>query len=67
MWIYLTQPVTYALAGFEINELEPWQEKGEEWRRLHLGWPGNLATHSREQTLYVGADGLLRRHDYDAR
>ena len=65
MWTYLTQPFTYALPGFEIRELEPWQEEGEEWRRLHLVWPNNLATHSSEQTLYVGADGLLRRHDYD--
>jgi len=65
MWTYLTQPFTYALPGFEIRELEPWQEEGEEWRRLHLVWPNNVATHSSEQTLYVGADGLLRRHDYD--
>jgi hypothetical protein len=28
-------------------------------------WPGHLATHSTEQTLYVGNDGLFRRHDYD--
>jgi hypothetical protein len=28
-------------------------------------WPGYLATHSTEQTLYVGEDGLFRRHDYD--
>ena len=28
-------------------------------------WPSNLATHSTEQTLYVGEDGLIRRHDYD--
>jgi hypothetical protein len=34
-------------------------------RRLHVVWPHYLATHSREQTLYVGPDGLLRRHDYD--
>jgi hypothetical protein len=65
MWTYLTQPFTYALPGFEISELDPWQEKGEEWRRLHLVWPSNLATHSNEQTLYIGSDGLLRRHDYD--
>jgi hypothetical protein len=27
--------------------------------------PGYLATHSTEQTLYVGSDSLFRRHDYD--
>ena len=28
-------------------------------------WPAYLATHSTEQTLYVGDDGLFRRHDYE--
>jgi hypothetical protein len=65
MWTYLTQPFTFALPGFETAELDPWQEAGEEWRRLHVTWPGYLATHSTEQTLYVGSDGLFRRHDYD--
>jgi hypothetical protein len=65
MWTYLTQPFTYALPGFETSELDSWQEKGEEWRRLHVVWPSYLATHSTEQTLYVGTDGLFRRHDYD--
>jgi hypothetical protein len=65
MWTYLTQPFTYALPGFEISELKPWQEKGEEWRRLRVVWPSSLTTHSSEQTLYIGADGLLWRHDYD--
>jgi hypothetical protein len=65
MWTYLTQPFTFALSGFETSELDPWQEDGEEWRRLRVVWPTYLATHSTEQTLYVGADGLFRRHDYD--
>jgi len=65
MWTYLTQPFTFALPGFETAELDPWQEAGEEWRRLRVVWPSYLATHSTEQTLYVGGDGLFRRHDYD--
>jgi len=65
MWTYLTQPFTFALRGFETNELDPRQEEGEEWRRLHVVWPSYLATHSTEQTLYFGKDGLIRRHDYD--
>ena len=65
MWTYLTQPFTLALPGFETAELDPWQEAGEEWRRLRVVWPSYLATHSTEQTLYVGGDGLFRRHDYD--
>jgi hypothetical protein len=65
MWTYLTQPFTFALPGFETSELEPWRENGEAWRRLHVVWPSYLATHSTEQTLYIGSDGLFRRHDYD--
>ena len=65
MWTYLTQPFTFALPGFQTAELDPWQENGESWRRLHVTWPDYLATHSAGQTLYVGADGLFRRHDYD--
>jgi hypothetical protein len=65
MWTYLTQPFTFALPGFAATELDPWQEEGERWRRLHVVWPSSLATHSTEQTLYVGSDGLFRRHDYD--
>jgi len=65
MWTYLTQPFTFTLPGFETSELDPWQEDGEEWRRLRVVWPSYLATHSTEQTLYIGGDGLFRRHDYD--
>jgi hypothetical protein len=65
MWTYLTQPFTFALDGFKTSELDPWHEAGEEWRRLHVVWPHCLATHTTEQTLYVGPDGLFRRHDYD--
>lgn len=65
MWTYLTQPFTFALDRFRTTELDPWHEAGEEWRRLRVVWPHYLATHSTEQTLYIGADGLFRRHDYD--
>ena len=65
MWTYLTQPFIFARTGFQTAELGPWHENGEEWRRLQVTWPDDLATHCAEQTLYVGADGLFRRHDYD--
>ncbi len=46
MWTYLTQPFTFTLPGFETSELGRWEEKGEQWRRLHVRWPSYLATHS---------------------
>lgn len=65
MWTYLTMPFLLAEDGVESHEIEPWDEKGESWRRLRIRFPETIATHSTEQTLYVGADGLLKRHDYN--
>jgi hypothetical protein len=64
MWTYLTQPFLYTYPGFETEEIEPWQEDGEVWRRLKVFFPERIASHTREQISYFGPDGLLRRHDY---
>ena len=65
MWTYLTQPFTFTQPGFETTELEPWQERGEQWRRLRVTWPGRLLSLAPVLTVYVGDDGLIRREDYD--
>lgn len=65
MWTYLNMPFLLAEDGVESTAIGAWQEKGETWQRLHVRFPANIATHSTEQTLYIGDDGLLRRHDYD--
>jgi hypothetical protein len=64
LWTYLTIPFLYTYPGFATEEIAPWQEDGEEWRRLKAVFPDNIASHSREQVSYFGADGLLRRHEY---
>jgi len=64
MWTYLTVPFCLTWAGFAAREIEPWQEQGEIWRRLEVTFPPSIASHSTEQTFYIGDDGLLRRHDY---
>jgi hypothetical protein len=64
MWTYLTTPFFMAMPGFEVTEIEPWAEAGERWRGLRVRFPDPIASHSREQDFYFGADGLLRRHDY---
>ena len=46
------------------EELVPWEESGDEWRRLKVIFRANVASHTREQISYFGPDGLLRRHDY---
>jgi hypothetical protein len=64
MWTYLNTPFLLAKPGVESEELEPWQEAGETWRRLQVRFPSDIATHSTEQTLYFDQKGLLKRHDY---
>jgi hypothetical protein len=66
MWTYLTTPFLFTMDGVATEELEPWRENGEVWRRLKVTFPHSIATHSTVQTFYLGSDGLLRRHDYDA-
>ena len=65
MWTYLTVPFCLTWPGFEVAEIEPWQEQHETWQRLWVRFPQSIASHSTEQAFYFGADGLLRRHDYE--
>jgi len=65
LWTYLTTPFLYAYPGFASEEIEPWQEDGEVWRRLKVTFPTHIATHTRQQVTHFGPDGLVRRHDYE--
>jgi hypothetical protein len=64
LWTYLTTPFLYTYPGFITEEIAPWQENGETWRRLKVTFPNYIASHTKEQISYFGPDGLLRRHDY---
>jgi len=64
MWTYLNLPFLALYEGVEVEELPIWHENGEAWRPLRLTFSDKFATHSKVQTIYVGDDGLLRRHDY---
>ena len=64
LWTYLTIPFLYTYPGFYTEELTPWEENGEQWRRLKAIFPDKISSHTREQISYFGPDGLLRRHDY---
>jgi hypothetical protein len=65
MWTYLNAPFLFALPGVEAEEIQPWKENTETWRRLKVTFPASIATHSAEQTFYFDQKGLLKRHDYD--
>lgn len=65
-WSYLTAPFIFTSPGFQVQEIEPWKEGADTWRRLLVTFPDWIRTHSRQQTFYFDADGLLRRLDYTA-
>ncbi|PZF62118.1 hypothetical protein DEI92_00980 [Curtobacterium sp. MCBD17_034] len=64
MWTYLAEPVALRVPGTIVEEGGQWHEDGESWRVLHVTYPAGVATHSAQQTLYIDADGLIRRRDY---
>jgi len=65
MWTYLSEPISLTFPGVLTEEIEPWTEDGQKYRRLKVTYPPSIATHSTEQVLYVDDDGLLRRRDYN--
>jgi hypothetical protein len=66
LWNYISTPFLFLRDGFELNEVEPWEENGERWRRLRVRFPAGIPTHSRDQDFYFDDAGLLRRLDYTA-
>jgi hypothetical protein len=66
MWNYVAAPFMLASEGVETEEIEPWDENGEIWRRLQARFPSHLHTHCEVQTFHIDRDGLLRRMDYVA-
>lgn len=66
MWNYLTTPFVFALPGFQTEEMEPWDENGEQRRRLRVVFPDHVATHCPEQIFHVNGEGLICRVDYSA-
>lgn len=63
-WNYLTAPFIFTWPGFEIEEIDPWDEGEETWRRLKVQFSPDVPTHSREQIFYFDSAGLIRRQDY---
>ena len=64
LWNYLTEPFPFTYPGVEAREIEPWQENGETWLRLHVTFPPSIATHNPEQVFYYDRDFMQRRMDY---
>ena len=65
-WNYLTIPFIFTYPGFVTEEITPWEEAGETWRRLKVQFSPDIPTHCPQQTFYFDEKGLLRRQDYEA-
>lgn len=63
-WNYLTAPDLLTRDGVTVTEGRTCQESGRRLRRLQATFPDGMNTHCRQQTFYVDAEGLIRRHDF---
>jgi hypothetical protein len=65
IWNYLTTPFLLTRPDVEVEELPPWHEHSELWRRLRARFPPDILTHSAEQVFYFDENSLQRRTDHD--
>jgi hypothetical protein len=65
-WNYLVTPFLFTGESFLTEELSPWRENEETWRRLKVVFPPHIATHCTEQVFYFDESGHERRVDYEA-
>jgi hypothetical protein len=63
-WNYLTSPFTLTRPGIRTEELPPWREAGQTWRRLLVEFPLEFDEHNPLQIFYYDSDLMQRRHDY---
>ncbi|WP_245330615.1 hypothetical protein [Bradyrhizobium sp. AS23.2] len=65
IWNYLTNPFLLAHPDVVVEELTPWRENTETWRRLRAQFPPSLMTLAPEQIFYFDENALQRRTDHD--
>jgi hypothetical protein len=65
IWNDLTTPFLLARPDVSVEELAPWRENDELWRRLHVHFPPGLITQAVEQTFYFDQQARQRRSDGD--
>jgi hypothetical protein len=65
IWNYLTMPFLLARPDVSVEELSPWKENDQTWRRLRALFPPDIVTSSPEQIFYFDEYSLQRRADHD--
>jgi hypothetical protein len=64
MWNYLATSFIFVRDGFDIQELAPPDEDGQQWRVLQVRYPKDIPTHCDTQQFFFNGDGILKRMDY---
>lgn len=64
IWHYLAAPFVFTRPGFQVEEIAPWKEGEENWRRLEVTFPKSVPSHCPKQTYFFDQSNLLRRMDY---
>jgi hypothetical protein len=65
IWNYLTTPFLLARPNVTVEELSPWTETDQTWRRLRAVFPPEIVASSPEQIFYFDENSLQRRSDHD--
>lgn len=63
-WNYLTAPFVFVAPEVKTEEIEPWTEDGQTWRRLAVTFPDSIANHNPDQVFYYDDTFRQRRMDY---
>jgi hypothetical protein len=65
IWSCVTAPLAMLVDDGQTEDLGAWFEHGETWRRLRVRAPEGALAYASEAVMYFGAEGLLRRTDFD--
>src|SRR5437763_1863172 len=65
IWSYLTSPFLLAHPDVVADELSPWRENAETWRRSRAQFPPHIITLAPEQIFFFDENALQRRTDHD--
>ena len=64
-WHAFLGPFVLVWPDVKFEEIDPWEETGEEWRRLQATFPEELVAHARKATYAFDSLGRLRRFEYE--
>jgi hypothetical protein len=64
VWNYFTAPFVFTQPGVKAQEIDPWTEGTQTWRRLAVTFPTTIANHNADQVFYYDSAFMQRRMDY---